>query len=127
MSPNRGLAQHRRETARGFLACAQITDSAEVAAYHVAIAAELGLKGFIIARGASDRWCKTRLRHDLVAAAQAAESMGLAPDPALREIAQTLSPFYAPHWWQGFTIEALPTGFLGRAVGALQTFLSAAY
>ncbi len=57
----------------------------EVVLQNVGYAAELGLKALLRANGWSDDRCRSEVRHDLVKALRAAESVGLALQDSLAE------------------------------------------
>ena len=64
----------------------------------LAIACELGLKAFLLARGWSDEESRKEIRHDLGRALKEARQLGLAmPSHALREVVTILGPAYASH------------------------------
>lgn len=96
--PEHRLAVAFAHNARAFHAMAW-TDDDRVgarAAYHSAIAIELGLKAYLLHRGLSDDWNRVHLRHDLTKALRCVRMLGFrgAPD-GIAELAAVLGPLYA--------------------------------
>ena len=65
------------------------------AAYHSAIAIELGLKAYLLNRGFSDDWTRVWLRHDLSKALRCVRMLGFEDVPdGIGELAAVLGPLY---------------------------------
>ena len=93
----RRLAIAFARNARAFYAMA-FTDDDRVgaqAAYHSAIAIELGLKAYLLYRGFSDDWTRVWLRHDLSKALRCVRMLGFRGVPnGIAELAAVLGPLY---------------------------------
>ena len=92
------LARSFAHNARAFHAMAW-TDHDRVgtrAAYHSAIAIELGLKAYLLHRGFSDDWNRVHLRHDLSKALRCVRMIGFRSVPdGIAELVAVLGPLYA--------------------------------
>lgn len=65
------------------------------AAYHSAIAIELGLKAYLLHRGFSDDWTRVWLRHDLSKALRCVRMLKFEGVPdGIAELAGVLGPLY---------------------------------
>ena len=96
--PERRLAQAFARNARAFHAMAWTDDDRldSRSAYHSAIAIELGFKAYLLHRGFSDDWNRTRLRHDLSKALRCVRMVGFRGVPdGIAELAAVLGPLYA--------------------------------
>lgn len=82
--------------------------------YGSAIAAELVLKAFLLAKGWSDHRCRRDIRHDLEKALASARAAGLeAASPELDDVIGVLNIYYPKHAFDRFVspagCEAFPT------------------
>lgn len=97
-NPDQRLARAFARNARAFLAMACSDDDrvGARAAYHSAIAIELGLKAYLLHRGLSDDWNRVQLRHDLTKALRCVRMLGCEDVPdGIAELAAVLGPLYA--------------------------------
>lgn len=91
------LAKAFLRNAAGFQDIAAMTHAQRPssAAYHLAIAAELALKAYLLDRGISDQWNKIHIGHDLVKALKSARRAGFLDAPqGVMEVARFLTPYY---------------------------------
>lgn len=97
-APDQRLTVAFIRNARAFHAMAWSDDDrvGARAAYHSAIAIELGLKAYLLHRGLSDDWNRVHLRHDLTKALRCVRILGYRGVPdGIAELAAVLGPLYA--------------------------------
>lgn len=102
----------------GFLpsaAAAEGIDAGETC-YSIAIATELVLKAFLVAKGWSDDRCRRDVRHDLEKALAFAQAMGLEAMPdELGYVIGVLNAYYPKHAFDRFVAPADDEAFPARA------------
>lgn len=131
-SADRRLAAALLRNGRAFhaMAVAEEERRSGTSAYPLAIAIELGLKAYLLYRGVSDDWNRTRLRHDLTKTLRCARLAGLRDVPVgVADLAAVLSPLYASGALRAGLVQPdlpMPSNEAVAVVGRLLTMIEAA-
>ncbi|WP_144378898.1 hypothetical protein [Mesorhizobium amorphae] len=114
---DRELAAVFLANGEGFLRGSDAADrgDAREICYVIAIATELVLKAFLVARGWSDDRCRRHVRHDLEKALAFAKAAGLKAVAGLDGIVTVLNAYYPTHTFDRFVVPAGDAAFPARA------------
>lgn len=114
---DRELAAVFLANGEGFLPGADTVDrgDAREICYAIAIATELVLKAFLVARGWSDDRCRWDIRHDLEKALAFAKAAGVKAVAGLDGIVRVLNAYYPRHAFDSFVVPAGDAAFPTRA------------
>lgn len=114
---DRELAAVFLANGEGFLRGSDAADrgDAREICYAIAIATELVLKAFLVARGWNDDRCCRDVRHDLEKALAFAEAAGLKAVAGLDGIVCVLNAYYPKHAFDGFVVPHGDAAFPTRA------------
>jgi hypothetical protein len=112
----------------GFLPSARADDCIDgrQVCHGSAIAAELVLKAFLLAKGWSDHRCRRDIRHDLEKALASARAAGLeAASPELDDVIGVLNIYYPKHAFDRFASPAGGEAFPAKARAIVATLFDA--
>lgn len=118
MRVRRDLAAVFFANGEGFLPSARADDRIDGRdiCYGSAIAAELVLKAFLLAKGWSDERCRRDIRHDLEKALASVRAAGLkAASPELDRVIGVLNIYYPKHAFDRFVSPAGDEAFPAKA------------
>ena len=91
--------------------------------YAIAIATELVLKAFLVARGWSDDRCRRDVRHDLKKALAFAKAAGLKAVAGLDGIVCVLNAYYPKHAFDSFVVPDADVAFPAKASAIIADLL----